>query len=106
VGRLPAGAQKPLDGHLPLVHLTSETGGARHEFETAGGFLVRFACRGSGQATVAVSARTYTFTCSAGASEQQAEYTAPDGAVHTYDLRVKTAPKNAWSMFLDQRRVR
>lgn len=99
------GAQRPLAGHTPLFHVTSETGGERHEFDTVGGFVLRFACRGTGRVSVQITAADrYSFACSPAAPEQRAEYVASDNVMRTYDVRIQTEPKNVWSIFLDQKK--
>jgi hypothetical protein len=100
----PAAAQTPRPGSEPLFHSTSATEGKFHEFETEGGFLVRFACKGAGTASVSLGAgHTFDYKCTIAAPEQQNPIETSKPGRTTYRIAVTTSdPKTTWSLFLDR----
>ncbi|MDQ1652493.1 MAG: hypothetical protein QOI35_1693 [Cryptosporangiaceae bacterium] len=100
----PSAAQTPRPGSEPLFHSTSATEGKFHEFETEGGFLVRFACKGAGTASVSLgSGKKFDYKCTPAAPEQQNQLVAPKQGRNTYRVEVTTSnPKTTWSLFLDR----
>jgi hypothetical protein len=100
----PSAAQTPRPGSEPLFHSTSATEGRFHEFETEGNFLVRFACKGAGTASVSLGAgHKFDYKCTAAAPEQQNPIESRKPGRVTYRVEVTTSdPKTTWSLFLDR----